>query len=61
MECDKDHIVNEDLQCLDQEQAALLASLAGNATPRPPIKGETVILSRDVLRIFDASLSEAED
>lgn len=61
MEYDGDYIVNEDSQCLDQEQAALLVSLAANAAPKPPVKGETMILSRDVLRIFNASLPEVEE
>ncbi len=57
----EDSIVNEEHQCSDQEYADLLAYLLNNIAQKPSIKGESVILSSDLLRIFNASLFEVEE
>jgi len=61
MACDEDNIVNEDHQCSDQKYADFLAYLPNNIAQKPSIKGESVILSSDLLRIFKASLFEVEE
>ena len=56
MEYDKDKILKDDSQCSGREQDDMLAYLLNNAETKPPVKGESVVLSRDLLKYFNSLL-----
>jgi hypothetical protein len=60
MQYDKDRIVKEDNQGSHKGYTDLLEYLSKNAEPKPSIKGETVVLSSDLLRYFNILMFEEE-
>jgi hypothetical protein len=61
MENDKDKILKDDSQCSGREHGDMLAYLLKNAETKPPVKGESVVLSRDLLKYFNSLLFEVEE
>ncbi len=57
----EDNIVNGDHQCSDQGYADFRAHFLSNIAQKPPVKGESVVLSSDLLRMFKALLFEVEE
>jgi hypothetical protein len=61
MENDKDKILKYDRQCSGREQGDILAYLLQTAEPKPPVRGESVVLSRDLLKYLNTLLFEVEE
>lgn len=60
MACDKDDISSKDIEDSDLERIDFLACLLRNHQQHPRVKGDSVILSSEILRDLNASLFGTE-